>query len=115
MLFLMLDDINTLYDNSKPFSTFLMKEGLEFILRDTKLGLREKHTIVPHNVPIFSLYTLLFRLADLYYSYSVKWHLCERQQMHCPSFPMTAGIIVCCEILVQEFNKFYSHLFVIID
>lgn len=44
----MLDDVNTLYDNSKPFSTFLMKEGLEGILRETELGLREKHTIVPH-------------------------------------------------------------------
>ena len=48
MLFLMLDGINTLYDNSKPFSTFLMKEGLEDILRETELVLRQKHTIVPH-------------------------------------------------------------------
>ena len=56
MLFLMLEGINTLYDNSKPFSTFLMKEGLEDILRETELGLRQKHTIVPHVCPYdFSL------------------------------------------------------------
>jgi len=48
MLYLMPGDIDALYDNSKPFSIFLKKEGLEGILRETKLRLREKHTIVPH-------------------------------------------------------------------
>ena len=48
MLYLMFGDIDAIYDNSKPFSTFLMKEGLEGILRETKLRLRENHTIIPH-------------------------------------------------------------------
>ena len=60
MTYLMAGDIDALYDNSKPFSTFLMKEGLESILHETKLKLREKHTIVPHVcVPILSLILLL--------------------------------------------------------
>jgi hypothetical protein len=65
----MLDDINTLYDNSKPFSTFLMKEGLEGILRETELGLRQKHTIVPHVCSYdfsHAYFYLLFQLICIY-------------------------------------------------
>ncbi|KAF8800836.1 hypothetical protein BYT27DRAFT_7245483 [Phlegmacium glaucopus] len=40
--------INALYENSKPFATFLRNEGLPGILRETNLRLREEHTIVPH-------------------------------------------------------------------
>jgi hypothetical protein len=64
MMFLMHGDIDALYDNSKPFSTFLMKEGLEDILRETKLKLREKHTIVPHVCSYaFPLYYYLFAFS----------------------------------------------------
>lgn len=42
------DDINALYDNSKPFSNFLKKRGVDAILRKTELRLRDKHAIVPH-------------------------------------------------------------------
>ena len=60
MIFLIPGDIDALYDNSKPFSTFLMKEGLEGILRETKLRMREKHTIVPHvSVPMSFSYTAI--------------------------------------------------------
>lgn len=48
MLFMLPGDMDALYENSKPFSTFLFQQGLENILRETKLRLREKHTIVPH-------------------------------------------------------------------
>ncbi|KAF8800717.1 hypothetical protein BYT27DRAFT_7199539 [Phlegmacium glaucopus] len=43
-----INDMDALYENSKPFATFLRKEGLPGILRETNLRLREKHTIVPH-------------------------------------------------------------------
>ncbi|KAF8626500.1 hypothetical protein AX17_006553 [Amanita inopinata Kibby_2008] len=40
----------SLYDNSIPFSRYLTKQGLKSILMETKLDLREKHTIVPHRI-----------------------------------------------------------------
>ena len=97
MMFLMLDDINALYDNSKPFSTFLMKEGLEGILRETELGLREKHTIVPHVCFLMlSQIYYLFAFRLILYLCSVTWYPCKRLQMHCLNSPMTtAGIITC--------------------
>ena len=48
MVYLLPKDINALYENSKPFSAYLMKEGLEDILGEMKLELQAKHTIVPH-------------------------------------------------------------------
>ncbi|KAF8873600.1 hypothetical protein CPB84DRAFT_1798256 [Gymnopilus junonius] len=50
LLFNSLDDIEALYDNSKPFSAFLRKQGLDSILKKTNLRLREKHKIVPHRI-----------------------------------------------------------------
>ncbi|RXW23560.1 hypothetical protein EST38_g2287 [Candolleomyces aberdarensis] len=44
----MYDEMNTLYDNSKPFLTYLKKQGLKSVLRQTGLTLKEGHTIVPH-------------------------------------------------------------------
>ena len=46
--FLVTDDIDALYENSKQFMTFLRKQGLHQVLRETELTLREAHTIVPH-------------------------------------------------------------------
>lgn len=43
-----LGSINTLYDNSKAFDKYLQKQDLEKALRETKLKLKTKHTIVPH-------------------------------------------------------------------
>jgi len=48
MIYFLADDMNALYENSKPFSKFLKKQGLDGILQKTKLRLRDKHTIVPH-------------------------------------------------------------------
>ena len=111
----MLEGINTLYDNSKPFSTFLMKEGLEDILRETELGLRQKHTIVPHVCRYdFSLMPsyLLFQL--ICYLYSAKWDPCKRHQVHCPCSPMRrAGIIMCGEIQCNFFRKSFTDIFII--
>jgi hypothetical protein len=42
------NSINALYDNSRPFMNFLKNQGLDSILRRTKLKLRERHTVVPH-------------------------------------------------------------------
>ena len=69
-MFVMLGDIDALYDNSKPFSTFLIKEGLEGILRETKLRLREKHTIVPHVCGLSPCTTYMLIL----YSCSATWY-----------------------------------------
>ncbi|KAF8151754.1 hypothetical protein B0H34DRAFT_801437 [Crassisporium funariophilum] len=50
MLYLVAGDIEVLYDNSGPFATFLRKQGLDDILRKTKLKLRKTHSIVPHRI-----------------------------------------------------------------
>lgn len=42
------DEVHTLYKNSEPFATYLRKQGLESVLRQTRLMLKEHHTIVPH-------------------------------------------------------------------
>jgi hypothetical protein len=47
-MYLLPDDMDALYENSKPFSRYLRKQGLDEILRKAKLQFREKHTIVPH-------------------------------------------------------------------
>ena len=47
-MYLLTDDMDALYENSKPFLRFLKKERLDEILRKAKLRLGEKHTIVPH-------------------------------------------------------------------
>jgi hypothetical protein len=44
----LLQGVDIAYDNSKPFSTFLRKQGLVSILRRTGLNLREAHSVVPH-------------------------------------------------------------------
>lgn len=49
LLITLLPDLNALYENSDPFMRYLKKQGLGGILRDTKLELRERHTIVPRN------------------------------------------------------------------
>ena len=36
------------YDNSKPFAAYLKKQGIDKILREENLLLRQKHTVVPH-------------------------------------------------------------------
>jgi hypothetical protein len=41
-------DINAIYDNSPAFAKFLKKQFLDEILRETRLRLREIHSIVPH-------------------------------------------------------------------
>lgn len=41
-------NMDAVYDNSKPFSAYLEKEGLAELLRKTKLKLRDRHTVVPH-------------------------------------------------------------------
>jgi len=48
LLYLGPDDMDAFYENSKPFMAFLKKQGLDQVLRETKLTLREAHTIVPH-------------------------------------------------------------------
>jgi uncharacterized protein YlaI len=40
--------LSAVHDNSKPFRSYLNKEGLPRILKKTKLRLKESHTIVPH-------------------------------------------------------------------
>jgi hypothetical protein len=47
-MYLLADDMDALYENSKPFSMFLKKRGLNEILRKAKLRLQANHTIVPH-------------------------------------------------------------------
>jgi len=47
-IYLLSDDMDALYENSKPFSMFLKKQGLNEILQKAQLRLRENHTIVPH-------------------------------------------------------------------
>ncbi len=37
-----------LYENSKPFFEFLRNQGLDELLRKTRLRLRKKHSVVPH-------------------------------------------------------------------
>ena len=46
-LYLLADVIDTVYDNSKLFSKFLKKQGINNILNKTDLTLRRKHAIVP--------------------------------------------------------------------
>jgi hypothetical protein len=46
-MYLAAQKVDVLYDNSKAFSTYLKKQGLESILSQTNLKLREKHMIVP--------------------------------------------------------------------
>jgi hypothetical protein len=45
-LYILADVVDTVYDNSKPFSEFLKKQGINDILKKTGLTLRRKHTIV---------------------------------------------------------------------
>ena len=46
--------MDAMFDNSKPFDTFLRKQGIDRILKKTNLTLRKRHTIVPH-VRIFRI------------------------------------------------------------
>ena len=48
LAFLVSEDLDALYENSEPFLAFLKKQGLDQVLREMKLTLREAHTIVPH-------------------------------------------------------------------
>ena len=45
-LYILSDVADTVYDNSKPFSEFLKKQGINNILNKTGLTLRRKHAIV---------------------------------------------------------------------
>jgi len=51
-------DMELFYENSQPFLKFLQSQGLDDLLRKTRLRLRDKHAIVPHVrtvLPIFPL------------------------------------------------------------
>lgn len=48
MLSACISDMEAFYENSQPFSKFLQNQGLDDLLRKTKLRLRERHAIVPH-------------------------------------------------------------------
>ena len=48
MVYMAFNGMEALYENSKPFSNFLKKQGLEALLKKTNLKLREKHKIFPH-------------------------------------------------------------------
>ncbi|PPQ79343.1 hypothetical protein CVT26_007458 [Gymnopilus dilepis] len=50
LLFAAMSDSEALYENSKPFAAYLKKQGLDAVLRKTKLRLRQKHRIVPHRL-----------------------------------------------------------------
>ncbi|KAJ2915819.1 hypothetical protein MD484_g4589, partial [Candolleomyces efflorescens] len=43
---------DTVYDNSKPFSTYLKNNGLSRILKQTKLRLKDDNTIVPRRLKV---------------------------------------------------------------
>ncbi|KAF6752073.1 hypothetical protein DFP72DRAFT_850254 [Ephemerocybe angulata] len=43
----MSDEAHLLYGNAKPFAAYLKKQGLESVLREARLTLRETNTIVP--------------------------------------------------------------------
>ncbi|KAH6896239.1 hypothetical protein BKA70DRAFT_1316671 [Coprinopsis sp. MPI-PUGE-AT-0042] len=43
---------DVIYDNSKPFETFLEKKQLDKLLEETKLKRRSKHKVVPHRVGV---------------------------------------------------------------
>jgi hypothetical protein len=47
-LYLAVDDIGALYENSEQFTKYLKRERLDVVLSYTNLKLREAHTIVPH-------------------------------------------------------------------
>lgn len=84
--------MDALYDNSKPFSKFLAKEGLEKILHETNVLLREKHTIVPH-VCCYAWRPSRVSFSINLHSCSATWFHWKHHQMHYPNFPMRrAGI-----------------------
>ena len=41
-------ELDSVYDNSRPFETFLTQNGLDDVLGRHKLVRRKRHTIVPH-------------------------------------------------------------------
>ena len=45
-LYILSDVADTVYDNSKPFSEFLKKQGINDILKKTDLTLRRQHSII---------------------------------------------------------------------
>ena len=48
--------LDAVYDNSKPFSTYLTKEGLSSILKKMRLRLKDNHTVVSRvRLPLLSL------------------------------------------------------------
>ena len=60
MVILAASSMEALYDNSKPFDTFLRKQGIDRTLKKTNLTMRKRHTIVPH--------VRIFRIACSVYS-----------------------------------------------
>ena len=48
MIYLSADSMDAIYDNSRPFSTFLKNQGIDRILSDNNLKLRKNHKLVPH-------------------------------------------------------------------
>lgn len=58
-------DINAIYDNSPAFAKFLKKQSLDEILRETRLRLREIHSIVPHVSIVTSTPCATFSLGKL--------------------------------------------------
>ncbi|KAF6752082.1 hypothetical protein DFP72DRAFT_991169 [Ephemerocybe angulata] len=62
----LMSDIDIMYENSKPFSMFLRKQGLQAVLKKTGLILRSKHRVVPHRllVPLKAPFSALPEFPD---------------------------------------------------
>jgi hypothetical protein len=80
----MWDEMNLLYDNSKPFLTYLKKQGLNSALQQTDLTLKERHTIVPHvgsltvvRVILESLMILLAPWSPIGSAFGCTSNICE--------------------------------------
>lgn len=50
LLYKIQPDFDAVYENSKHFASFLKKQGLETLLKETNLRLREEHTVIPHRL-----------------------------------------------------------------
>ena len=91
-LYILSDVADTVYDNSKPFSEFLKKQGINDILKKTDLTLRRQHSIIsPVRTPATLEYPQISYLR-IYRDCGFPW---KQSPMPClNSLTMTAGIIM---------------------
>ena len=75
MIYLSVDSMDAIYDNSEAFSTFLRNQGIDHVLSVNRLKLRKNHKLVPHVCLAVRVYCSLGTDLSLFIAQSYR-HKC---------------------------------------